>query len=346
MRKFLLIAGAAALAAGIPALAQPEGKGRGGGGGPPHAERGHPGKGAGQDRRGGQEAERRADRGERSQRQTDRRAERAQRQAERRAEQAERGAERRFERRERAAERRLERGERRLERAERRAERPFRDRDRHGYAALPVQAVGPQGCPPGLAKQNAFCMPPGHLRRAQVVGQRLPVADWDYNVPDRYRYRFADGPDARYRWDDGYVYRLDPRTGLVESVIPVLASGLLTGEPMPLGYEIYNVPLSYRSYYPDTDDAWYRYDDNAIYEVDPETRLVESVVALLTGAGGLGGLGVGDMLPGGYDAYNVPLDYRDTYYDRPDAMYRYADGSIYQVDPQTRLIESVISLLT
>jgi hypothetical protein len=46
-----------------------------------------------------------------------------------------------------------------------------------------------------------------------------------------------------------------------------------------------------------------------------------------------------------YDAYNVPLDYRDTYYDTDDAMYRYADGSIYQVDPTSRLIESVISLL-
>jgi hypothetical protein len=61
--------------------------------------------------------------------------------------------------------------------------------------------------------------------------------------------------------------------------------------------------------------------------------------------GGLGGLGVGDLLPSGYDAYNVPLDYRDTYYDTPDAMYRYADNSIYQVDPQSRMIEEVISLL-
>ena len=69
-------------------------------------------------------------------------------------------------------------------------------------------------------------------------------------------------------------------------------------------------------------------------------------MALLTGGtNGLGGLGVGDRLPAGYDVYNVPFDYRDRYADSNDAWYRYADGSIYEVDPQTRLIESVISLL-
>ena len=43
--------------------------------------------------------------------------------------------------------------------------------------------------------------------------------------------------------------------------------------------------------------------------------------------------GVGQMLPMGYDAYNVPFAYRDRYYDSDRAMYRYADGHIYQVDP-------------
>ena len=74
--------------------------------------------------------------------------------------------------------------------------------------------------------------------------------------------------------------------------------------------------------------------------------MVDGIAALITaGVGGLGGLGVGDPLPVGYDAYNVPFAYRDTYYDTNDRMYRYADGAIYQVDPQTRLILDVISLL-
>lgn len=342
MRKLMLLTGAAAIAAALPAVAQPDERGRGRGG--ERVER--------QAERGAERAERRAERAERN---AERQADRAERGAERRAEREERMAERaerarerrlereerRLERGERDAERRFERNERRFERLERRAERrPDRDFDR-----LPVHAVGPEGCPPGLAKQNAFCMPPGLLRREEVLGRRLPAAEWEYNIPDRYRYRFRDDDEAYYRWDDGYVYRFDRGSNAVEAIIPVLASGLLTGEPMPLGYEVYNVPLAYRSYYPDTQESWYRYDDNAIYEVDPTTNLVQGIVALLTGSGGLGGLGIGDQLPTGYDAYNVPLDYRDRYYDTPDAMYRYADGSIYQVDPQTQLIEAVISLL-
>jgi len=43
--------------------------------------------------------------------------------------------------------------------------------------------------------------------------------------------------------------------------------------------------------------------------------------------------------------YNVPYGYRDQYYDTPDALYRYSDGYVYQVDPETRLIAAAIELL-
>ena len=46
------------------------------------------------------------------------------------------------------------------------------------------------------------------------------------------------------------------------------------------------------------------------------------------------------MLPASYGAYNVPLAYRSTYYDRDDAWYRYGDGFIYQVDPYSRRIDA------
>ena len=58
-----------------------------------------------------------------------------------------------------------------------------------------------------------------------------------------------------------------------------------------------------------------------------------------------GDLAVGSQLPAGYDVYNVPVAYRDRYYDTPDAWYRYNDGYIYQVDPQTRLVQAVIEAL-
>ena len=50
-------------------------------------------------------------------------------------------------------------------------------------------------------------------------------------------------------------------------------------------------------------------------------------------------------MPVGYDVYNVPYAYRDRYYDTPDAWYRYSDGYIYEVDPETQLIAAVIELL-
>ena len=55
---------------------------------------------------------------------------------------------------------------------------------------------------------------------------------------------------------------------------------------------------------------------------------------------------VGRPLPLGYDAYNVPYSYRDQYADTPDALYRYSDGYVYQVDPTTRLIAAAIELIT
>lgn len=208
-------------------------------------------------------------------------------------------------------------------------------------------AIGPEGCPPGLARQNIYCMPPGQLRKAQLIGQRLPLSNLAYNIPDRYRYRFIDDDRFLFRYgNDGMVYRLDRATGLVSRVIPLYSTGLFPGEPLPLGYGVYNVPLAYRSFYPDTRDYFYRYDNGGIYRVNSESLLVEGIVALLTGgAGGLGALGVGDPLPLGYDVYNVPFTYRDRYYDTNDYLYRYADGYVYRVDPETRLIQAVISLL-
>jgi len=45
--------------------------------------------------------------------------------------------------------------------------------------------------------------------------------------------------------------------------------------------------------------------------------------------------------------YNVPYSYRATYYDTPNAWYRYNNGYIYQVDPVTRLVTAIVaSILT
>lgn len=355
MRKLFLLVGVAALAASMPAFAGEKGRGQGGGGGHSHHAQGKGGghgnaqrargrqhQARGQVRGGERRAERRVDRG------GERRINRAEQRAERAIQQDRRQI--REARRDNRHENRADvREARREDRRDWRgfAERRLAQRDRWRGGVVRNAALGGD-CPPGLARQNRFCMPPGQLRTARLIGQRLPFAGLAYNVPELYRARFADNDRWFYRSDDsGYVYRFDRRSSLVSAVYPLFGNDLMIGEPLPLGYEVYNVPLAYRGYYPDNDDYYYRYDDGAIYRVGRENNLVDGVVALLTGGvGGLGGLGVGDPLPAGYDVYNVPMSYRDRYYDSDQSWYRYADGAVYQVDPQTRLIEAVVSLLT
>jgi hypothetical protein len=173
------------------------------------------------------------------------------------------------------------------------------------------------------------------------VGQYFPYQNEpNYYVPSYYQSFYPNYGDDYYRYANGYVYEVDGRSGMVEDVIPLLDRGYGIGQVMPAGYSYYNVPYQYRDYYYDTDDTYYRYAPGAIYQVDANSQLITSVAALLTG-----GLSVGQPLPPAYSVYNVPMSYRDRYYDSPDSMYRYSDGYIYQVDPTTRLITAMVQAL-
>ena len=114
------------------------------------------------------------------------------------------------------------------------------------------------------------------------------------------------------------------------------------GNQWPSYYDRTPVPDYYVDYYnlgaPDS----YRYADDVLYRVDPQNDAITSIAALLTGDQ----FNVGQRMPAGYDIYNVPYDYRDQYYDTPEADYRYADGYIYEVDPTTQLVQAAIQLLT
>jgi hypothetical protein len=74
-------------------------------------------------------------------------------------------------------------------------------------------------CPPGLAKKNNGCMPPGLAKARFSVGQRLPTAYQNYYVPQQYRDRYSNGT---YRYYDGYVYRVDPQSYVIQQVISAL----------------------------------------------------------------------------------------------------------------------------
>lgn len=174
-----------------------------------------------------------------------------------------------------------------------------------------------------------------------TVGQPFPSAYANSYVPTSLRPFYPDSPYASYRYANGYVYKVNPLTGLVQAINPMLGYGQGYGQMMPATYSAYNVPYQYRSLYQDNANHYYRYAPGSIYRVDAGSGLIDSVAALLMP----GGLSVGQPMPMGYDAYNVPYQYRSQYYDTPQTMYRYSNGSIYQIDPVTRLVTAIISAL-
>lgn len=184
-----------------------------------------------------------------------------------------------------------------------------------------------EGCPPGLARKNPPCVPPGQVRNA---------FGWDR--PDFWGLSLLG--DGRYFYDDGYLVRYAPSGGIL-GYIPLLGGALAVGNAWPNYYEPFAMPDYYERYYGLGPYDSYRYADDVIYRIDPETEAITSIAALLTGDD----FAIGRPMPLGYDVYNVPWDYRDRYIDGPDAYYRYADGYVYQVDPETRLIAAAIELL-
>ncbi len=183
------------------------------------------------------------------------------------------------------------------------------------------------GCPPGLAKKNNGCLPPGQARNVNRYGN----SDW-------YRLRGLENGD--YRYHDGYLLRMG--NGGVLGYVPLLGGALSRGNPWPSGINSVALPDYTRNYFGLGDPNGYRYYGDTIYRVDPQSSTISSIAALLTGDQ----FAVGQPLPNGYDVYNVPYDYRDRYADGRDSMYRYSDGSVYQVDPTTKLVQAVIQLLT
>lgn len=184
------------------------------------------------------------------------------------------------------------------------------------------------GCPPGLAKKDNGCMAPGQAR--QIARTRLD------NL-----WAAGKAGSNRYRYDNGYLYRSAPDGSLL-GYLPVLGGALSPGNPWPSQFA--SAPLAdYQSRYFGLGQGLdYRYADGTVYGLDRNTQTISQVAALLTGQQ----INVGQAMPAGYDIYNLPQQYRDRYVDSAAAQYRYNDGYVYQVDPKTQLVQSVIQLLT
>lgn len=206
------------------------------------------------------------------------------------------------------------------------ASRTYDWQDRRSYGGDTRGLI--DGCPPGLAAKANGCTPPGQVRdNGWIYAASRP--DW-WGYGDR---------DGRYFYRDGYLLRLLDG-GRIGGYLPLLGGALAVGNRWPDSYASVTLPPYLSSYY-GLDPQGYRYADNALYGYDPQTQAITSIAALLTGDD----FAIGQPLPAGYDVYNVPYDWRSRYADGPDALYRYSDGYVYEVDPKTRLIAAAIELL-
>jgi hypothetical protein len=81
-------------------------------------------------------------------------------------------------------------------------------------------------CPPGLAKRDNGCLPPGQARKLYNVGQRYNRnlgSAWTYNeIPRSLRSQYSLDQSNRYYYRNGYLYQVDPTTMIVERAISAL----------------------------------------------------------------------------------------------------------------------------
>ena len=81
-------------------------------------------------------------------------------------------------------------------------------------------------CPPGLAKKNNGCLPPGQAKKLYSVGQHWPRNygyAWNYNqIPYDMRSQYHFDQNDRYYYGDGYIYQVDPATMLISQVVSAI----------------------------------------------------------------------------------------------------------------------------
>jgi hypothetical protein len=96
---------------------------------------------------------------------------------------------------------------------------PGFNRDGARAAIVPVSAAG---CPPGLAKKNPPCVPPGQARnsnRDYRVGERLPDGFILIRTPSRY----GLDPRRTYYERGGYVVQVDRETMQILNLVGAIS---------------------------------------------------------------------------------------------------------------------------
>jgi len=96
----------------------------------------------------------------------------------------------------------------------------FNDRDRERVRAYWVETYGRGKCPPGLAKKNNGCRPPGLVKERYVIGQPLPRVVVVQPVPRVLVTRLGPPPPGyAYGMVDGDLIKLAVGTRLVVDAI-------------------------------------------------------------------------------------------------------------------------------
>jgi hypothetical protein len=99
----------------------------------------------------------------------------------------------------------------------------FTDRDRDRVRTYWVETYGRGKCPPGLAKKNNGCRPPGLAKERYVVGQPLPRTIVIERLPPVLVTRLGPPPVGyEYGIVDGDVIKLAVGTRLVVDAIHAL----------------------------------------------------------------------------------------------------------------------------
>jgi hypothetical protein len=95
--------------------------------------------------------------------------------------------------------------------------------DHRGYGQQ--AAYGRRNCPPGLAKKNNGCMAPGQARKL-ARGQRYQNGygtAYGYNqLPYDVRRQYDLDANNRYYYDNGTLYGVDRRSGIIEQVLSTI----------------------------------------------------------------------------------------------------------------------------
>ena len=99
----------------------------------------------------------------------------------------------------------------------------FADRDRDVVRTWRVESYGRGNCPPGLAKKNRLCMPPGQYKKRYVVGRPLPASIVYQPLPPVLVTRLGPVPTGyEYVMVDGDILKLAVGTRLVADAIEAI----------------------------------------------------------------------------------------------------------------------------